>query len=175
MSVASPRTVPVTRGEPWRPEDVVGVVALLIVGVAISLAGWVAAARQATLYAQSASIGLGISGLVVTAFAMSYWLMLGRRAVGLRRVGLTPQVLALARDLASTADLLPVGRVLTHARVPERVAQTAAVGDQVLATPTMRFYHRSGCVFAKDKPGLDAMSVTEACSRELSACPACHS
>jgi hypothetical protein len=167
--------VPFTPGEPWRPEDVVGVVALMTIGLALSVAGWVAAARQATLYAQSAPIALGISGLVVTAFAMSYWLMLGRRAVGLRRVQLTPQVLALARDLASTADLPPAGRVLTHARVPERIAQTVAVGDLVLATPTMRFYHRSGCVFSKDKPGLDAMSVAEACSRELSACPACHS
>jgi hypothetical protein len=105
-----------------------GVVGASIIACFIA---YIISAGKATLSGQAPSLNIAIFALVAAGAANVWLLVVGRRAIGLRRRALLGEPAATARRSAPVPAVVPTG--------PD---------DSFVADPALTLYHRSGCALA---------------------------
>ena len=124
---------PVT-GVLWEPEAVFRWFAALTLGFVLVLGGWWSVAGKAVYDKQVVGLDVAVAGLILAQVGGIYFLMQGRRSVGLRRVALLGDP---AEDLPGTAG----------APAPVVAVQPADDAELVAGAGRDR-YHLSGCALA---------------------------
>ena len=123
---------------PWRPVDLVLLVATTSIGLAVLATGWWGVSGTARLSHQLPWLNLAVAGLIVLGAGNGLWLMAGRRAIATRRRHLLD---AWAHVEVATLEVHPNGSE------PQPVWATG-----------MTHYHRPTCQLVEGK-GASAASV----------------
>jgi len=127
-------TAETSRPLPWRLGDLLALYAALAVAATMLFISWWETSGTARQSDQFMWVNVGVAGTVVFGAGAAVWLLTGRRAIGERRLALLPDV----------ADAL---------RVTPAVSGEESEPDQrLVATSSMKHYHRAGCVLAIGKP-----------------------
>jgi hypothetical protein len=111
---------------PWRLQHLLLLYAALAVAALVMLASWFGASGTTKLSTQIVWLNVGAAGVVLAGTAIALWLMVGRRAVGLRVQGL-------------------IGRL---AAPPVEARRDSA---RLVAGPRMTRYHREDCPLVQGK------------------------
>jgi hypothetical protein len=107
-------------------------------GLVVTAVGWYGSSGTGRFDRQAVWVNVAIAGTVILAIANTVWLMAGRRAVAGRY-----------RTIMSSVASLPLAGVTEHRR---KVTPDSPAGEGTLvATPSMRWYHRPGCLCATGK------------------------
>ena len=146
---ARSRAEPGVSTVPWAADQILGVVAVDVIGLGLVVAGWWMASGTAKAGTQVAWLNVSILGLVLSGGANGLWLTRVRRAVTLSRT--TVETLIRAAVLA---DASTVSEWYAPA-VPSGNGNGADAGGLV-ASPAMSYFHRPDCLLAADKH-VDAM------------------
>ena len=126
------------RVEPWRLGDLVMLYLVNAFGLVVAAVGWYGSSGTGRFERQAAWTNVAIAGTVILAIANTVWLMAGRRAVAGRY-----------RRIMTSLASPPLAAVTEHLRT---VTSESPAGEGALvAMPSMRWYHRPGCLCATRK------------------------
>jgi hypothetical protein len=129
-------------------------------GLVVAALGWYGSSGTGRFDRQAGWANVAIAGTVILAVANTVWLMAGRRAVAGRY-----------RTIMNSVASPRLAGVTEHLRT---VSPESAAGEGALvATPSMRWYHRPGCLCATGKTVVPA---TRAAHEEggRAPCWVCH-
>jgi hypothetical protein len=138
-------------GSPWEQRDAVFFVVACGLGLVALVASWYGSSTSDTAEHGWAWFNLGVAGLTLAGIAYVVWFLRGRRAVGIARALLLPEVLA----------------------APEVEVRVTAGPDAVVAGPGMSRFHRVGCAFVAGRP-TEAASRAQLVDSGLCACEICE-
>jgi hypothetical protein len=144
------------RSSPWRPNDLVRIVAFSIIALSGIGVAWYGASGKGALSDQTIYLNIAVVAIVVAGAGNLAWLAAGRRSVGLRRR-------ALLRRW--DAPVIARGRFAPKRRI---TLTTPAPTGQLVRAEGMSFAHRPGCPLVTGKP---TVAVTEA---NPPLCSICH-
>jgi hypothetical protein len=146
---AASRTSAAPVSVPWPLAELIRVYALNAAAVVVLLAAWWAAAGTVRNASQVTAIAVAVTAVVASGTANAVWLMVGRRAVGMRRTALRARLEAVVQALEDEAP----------AAYPERSVSPRSLVTLRKATR----YHRSDCPLVSGKSTV-VWSATDAAS-----------
>ena len=137
---------PATLAVPWKPEQLIRLVATDLVALALLVIAWFNSAGELHLARQIRYLDLAVLAAVLTGVGHTSWLVSGRRAIGIR-----------SRELAQQAQLRCQAVVPSPpSEAPTLVTLTAITG--FVQAPGMTKVHVPGCPLLAGKP---AVAVAE--------------
>jgi hypothetical protein len=149
---------PMDQPVPWSVDDFLHWFALLIIGLALVVAGWWMASGRGRLNDQVGPASLAVAGVILASAGHVVWVLRGRRAVGERMARV-----ASAQWLAGNPNL----------PVEPDPAVGASTDTLVVAADASTLFHLHGCPLVRDRawPAVTRASA-EAAGR--SPCRVCH-
>jgi hypothetical protein len=135
---APARTAAAPVSVPWPLAELIRVYALNAAGLITVLAAWWGAAGTVRGTTQVIAIAVAVTAVVVSGSGNAVWVLVGRRAVGIRRTQLRERMEDL---VAALGDITP-------SDVDEPASPPASLVTLRKATR----YHRSGCDLVAGKP-----------------------
>jgi hypothetical protein len=140
MSAAS-RTSATPVSVPWPLAELIRVYALNAAAVVALLAAWWAAAGTVRNTSQVTAIAVAVTAVVVSGSGNAVWLMVGRRAVGIRRTEVRTRIEALVQALEDEG--------------PAAYSEPATTSRSLVTLPRATRYHRQDCPLVNGKPAIE--------------------
>ena len=140
MSVAS-RTSAAPVSVPWPLAELIRVYALNAAAMVALLAAWWAAAGTVRNTSQVTAVAVAVTAVVFSGSGNAVWLMVGRRAVGMRRTELRARLEALVQVLEDEGPIA----------YPEPALPTRSL----VTLPKATRYHRPECPLVAGKAAIE--------------------
>jgi hypothetical protein len=125
---------------PWPLAELIRVYALNSAALIAVLAAWWGASGTVRNSSQVMAIAVAVTAVVVSGSGNAIWVMVGRRAVGVRRTELRER---LSNFVAALED-----------RVPTDEADYATLPPALVTLANATRYHRSDCELVAGKPAI---------------------
>jgi hypothetical protein len=137
-------------GRAWSLHDLIRLYTVNAVALVVVVTAWWAAAGTVRTTTQIACIAAGIAAVILAGGANCVWLLVGRRAVALRRRTVRAKSALVAELLTAQDDVAPAD--------PLRATD-------LLYLPGSRRYHRPGCELLAGKSGVKRAGAADRTSR----------